>query len=72
MALDRQALISALQKMLKTKVLSSATLSGLKFKILSQFANRFPLIIKDTFHASVPALLELNSVGGPLVRYAGS
>ena len=72
MALDRQALISDLQKMLKTKGLSSTTLFGLKFKILSRFANQWPLIIKDTFHVSVRTFLKLKSVGGPLVRYAGS
>ena len=71
MALDRQALISALQNMLKTKDFSSTTLSGSNFKILSRFANRCPLIMKDSFHASVRALLNLNRVGGPLVRYAG-
>ena len=72
MALDRQALISALKKMLETKDFSSATLFGSNFKILSRFANRCPLIMKDAFHASVRALLKLNRAEGPLMRYVGS
>ena len=61
---DRQALISALPKMLKTIDFSSATLSGSNFKILSRFANRCPLIMKDAFHASVRALLKFQGGRG--------